>query len=710
MTADGLLAIAVLADVGEHRHIGDEAMLAANLDRITSTWPAASTVVLGRASSEAEIRDAVARSDAALISGGGNLSDTWPDLVEQRLVALDEAAARGIPVAVVGQSIGPNLSGALRDRVGVALRTAAVVGVRDQSSAEIAEALGIPSDRVLAQVDDAFALPEQAPDDPRLRAVVERGALVVSLDEGWASDEGRVLLAPIATQIAAFARDADLEVLFLPHVQWPERPEEGDVATGTWLGRELGLQGVALTIAPTLGPAECAWLTRRAQALISTRYHALVFATSAGVPGVGLHADAYTAAKIVGALEQLGLQRWSLAITEAAAGALLPLLEHLHARQDDLRPALRARAEALLAADLERWQHVARTLAGAASPRPTSMPAATRADPPEQASRPFGSSTRGPREDDLARDLAAADWATFERSGFLPLGQVLGDAEISALTERADQLASGTVRNGAIRLQADSGGAYAELPEAVERLESASTPYRKIQGLEFDDRFIKLVRHPRLLEAAARVYGRHVPLSVFRAMVMNKPAGRGTHLPWHQDGGDVWQLDREPLVTIWIALDPATRANGCMECIPGSHHLGLLSAYGSTVSDEDARRHCPAELVHALEVPAGHAVLLHNWLIHRSGVNPSPIPRRAVTICYLDGRSRSLQTGRPYPLVSGYADPRPPRFVEQLEHDLRDRALAAEESARYAKSLEQARQVAEDYARSLEEERERLGR
>jgi phytanoyl-CoA hydroxylase len=82
---------------------------------------------------------------------------------------------------------------------------------------------------------------------------------------------------------------------------------------------------------------------------------------------------------------------------------------------------------------------------------------------------------------------------------------------------------------------------------------------------------------------------------------MNKPAGRGTILPWHQDGGNVWSLDRDPLLTTWVALVPATQANGCMDCIPGSHQLGLLSQFGSTVSDENAKMHCLSEHAHPLE-------------------------------------------------------------------------------------------------------------
>jgi Phytanoyl-CoA dioxygenase (PhyH) len=118
-----------------------------------------------------------------------------------------------------------------------------------------------------------------------------------------------------------------------------------------------------------------------------------------------------------------------------------------------------------------------------------------------------------------------------------------------------------------------------------------------------------------------------------------------------------------------VALDPATRANGCVEVIPGSHRLGLLSPFGSTISEADTAHHCSAERARPLEVEAGHAVLMHNWLIHRSGVNPSPTPRRAFTACYMDGRTRNVLNGKPFPLVLGSPIAEPYPFEQQLRDD-----------------------------------------
>ena len=132
-------------------------------------------------------------------------------------------------------------------------------------------------------------------------------------------------------------------------------------------------------------------------------------------------------------------------------------------------------------------------------------------------------------------------------------------------------------------------------------------------------------------------------------MFMNKPAEAGTALPWHQDRW-AW-LDRDPLVTLYTALDAATQANGCIRVIAGSHH-SLVNPSDSSAFLEEAHyaQHCPPGREVALELEPGEIVLLHNWLIHRSGVNQSTTPRRAFSVCYIDARTVDF-VGRTYPVV-----------------------------------------------------------
>ena len=284
--------------------------------------------------------------------------------------------------------------------------------------------------------------------------------------------------------------------------------------------------------------------------------------------------------------------------------------------------------------------------------------------------------------------ISMEQWNDFARDGYLHLGKVLEPDQVEALKDRADALAMGSVVNPQVVMQLDTGGDYDSLPGAVSQFAAGTRLYRKIQGLEHDDLYIELVKHPVFVEACATQYGRHAAISVFRAMIMNKPAGQGTYLPWHQDGGDVWGLDRDPLLTFWVALDPATKENGCMDVIPGSHRLGLLSLFGSTISDENVARHCPPSQVMPLEVPAGHAVMISNWLIHRSGINPSSIPRRAFTMSCMDARTRNVHNGQQFPVIWGDTVDRPAPFVGQMQVEnaaLRESLAIATE---YAKSLE----------------------
>jgi len=248
-------------------------------------------------------------------------------------------------------------------------------------------------------------------------------------------------------------------------------------------------------------------------------------------------------------------------------------------------------------------------------------------------------------------ELSDDQWDSFWRHGFVNLGQVVTEDELQCLKKRIHAIMMGEVKYPDLLMQLDPGGDYGDSVQTEQTVgwKGATENYRKIgdafHGLEQDDLFMELMSKPLFRHICGRIYGRHADISVYRAMFMNKPAHGGTSLPWHQDGGEWWGLDRDPLVFVWIALDPATKGNGCVEVIPGSHKLGILSRRGHTLSKEDINKYCDDDNVEALEVPSGHAVLCHNFLIHRSGVNSSETPRKAFSVNYIDSRSRISEKG-----------------------------------------------------------------
>jgi ectoine hydroxylase-related dioxygenase (phytanoyl-CoA dioxygenase family) len=202
-----------------------------------------------------------------------------------------------------------------------------------------------------------------------------------------------------------------------------------------------------------------------------------------------------------------------------------------------------------------------------------------------------------------------------------------------------------------MQLDSDSGK-YEDAGAMSKGHKGATLNYRKIQDLEWDPLFLAYVQAPLCRDIVGRVHGAAARVACFRAMFMNKPAGKGTVLPWHQDRWN--NLDRDPQVTIWTALDPATRANGCVQVIPGTHRALLNPAHPSGfLTPEQAAQHCRDNIVH-LELAAGEAVLLHNWLLHSSDVNRSGQSRRAFSVCYMDAATGD-RDGRPvdFPVVFG---------------------------------------------------------
>ena len=87
-----------------------------------------------------------------------------------------------------------------------------------------------------------------------------------------------------------------------------------------------------------------------------------------------------------------------------------------------------------------------------------------------------------------------------------------------------------------------------------------------------------------------------------------------------------------------------------MQIVPGSHKLGILNEEHFT-SSEDQLEYCSPDRVLDLEVPAGEAVLIHNWLLYRSGVNPTDAPRRAFRVVYMDANTRSTEGGDSFPVI-----------------------------------------------------------
>jgi phytanoyl-CoA hydroxylase len=231
----------------------------------------------------------------------------------------------------------------------------------------------------------------------------------------------------------------------------------------------------------------------------------------------------------------------------------------------------------------------------------------------------------------------------FVTHGWARVG-VLGDrATMEALATRADAIMRGEVTYPGLFFQHDSASGRYEDLEYGKGWRGPSLAYRKVEKLELDPLFWEWIRHDVFRRIAAAIYpGSDVTL--YRAFLMNKHAGGGSDLPWHQDGGNFWGLDREPRLQIWTAIDDAPLDGGCVEVVSGTHAGGLATPLGGVVP-KDRTVGLEARAI-PLPAVAGEVILLHNHLWHRSRRSTTGRPRRALSVCYMDGATQCRRKKR----------------------------------------------------------------
>ena len=128
----------------------------------------------------------------------------------------------------------------------------------------------------------------------------------------------------------------------------------------------------------------------------------------------------------------------------------------------------------------------------------------------------------------------------FEEEGYFILPNFFEKADIAGLQERIDQIMLGTadVDYDQIWMQLDTdSGKYEDLSWGGYGFQKATLDYRKIQGLEADQRFLEFITSLFFVQLCERVYGPNLPITSFRTMFMNKAAGKGTWLPGIRTAG-----------------------------------------------------------------------------------------------------------------------------------------------------------------------------
>ena len=114
-----------------------------------------------------------------------------------------------------------------------------------------------------------------------------------------------------------------------------------------------------------------------------------------------------------------------------------------------------------------------------------------------------------------------------------------------------------------------------------------------------------------------------------------KPARSGSATPWHQDNG-LWRDGDIKPFNFWMALDPATLENGCLQMIPGSYKTEIVPhvLYEDSVHGELPRERVEEMIdtygVEHIELQPGSVVCWHSSAWHYSPPNTSEMGRIAI--------------------------------------------------------------------------------
>ena len=95
--------------------------------------------------------------------------------------------------------------------------------------------------------------------------------------------------------------------------------------------------------------------------------------------------------------------------------------------------------------------------------------------------------------------LTDAQWAQYERDGYLRLGRLLADDELKALQDRLDEIMLGKadIDYDKVLMQLDSdSGNYEDAGAQTVGFKGATLNYRKMEKLEFDPLLLAYLQRP----------------------------------------------------------------------------------------------------------------------------------------------------------------------------------------------------------------------
>ena len=124
----------------------------------------------------------------------------------------------------------------------------------------------------------------------------------------------------------------------------------------------------------------------------------------------------------------------------------------------------------------------------------------------------------------------------------------------------------------------------------------------------------------------------------------NKPARIGSGVPYHQDNAYFCQNPPD-MLTVWVAIDPVTEANGPVYYVNGSHREGVLPTRPSGVRGNSIGLLSPPDIPLSAQrcalLAPGDASIHHCNTVHHSAPNTTELPRLGFLLVFRGRHTRT---------------------------------------------------------------------
>jgi ectoine hydroxylase-related dioxygenase (phytanoyl-CoA dioxygenase family) len=208
----------------------------------------------------------------------------------------------------------------------------------------------------------------------------------------------------------------------------------------------------------------------------------------------------------------------------------------------------------------------------------------------------------------------------FHEDGFLIVEDLLDSRETSLLTAAARGDAA--MRDAAMGVRDTRG--------RKTNLSLWNHPGEDIYGM--------IARSERVVNAVEQLLGGEV--YHYHSKLSAKQPKVGGAWEWHQDYGYWYQNGClfPDMLSLYVAVDPATRENGCLQVLRGSHKMGRIEhgLFGEQTGADPERVAVATERMELVycELDAGSGVYFHCNALHTSEANQSDKPRWGLICCY----------------------------------------------------------------------------